>query len=128
MNRRWLFACLTGALLTALAASCTGQGEGQRCQSANNNDDCQSGLVCGKAKTSSGTNFEVCCPPAGQTASDPLCIEAPPSPGSDASITDGASTDTGSNDGQSDATSDAADASDTGTTDSGDASSDATGQ
>lgn len=125
MNRL-LLALASAGLLAALVASCTGQAEGDRCQLANNNDDCQAGLVCTQG-AKLNRNYDLCCPPEGTAVTSDSCKVAPISPGSDASITDGATTDTGAKDtGTSDAndaaTSDASDAA----SDSGDASTDAT--
>lgn len=123
--KRLFLALASSALLMVLAASCTGQGEGQRCQSKNNNDDCQDGLLCGAPKNG-GSNFEVCCPASGGT--DPLCVAAAPSPGSDASIPDTGTPDTSKPD-ASEAGSDAADATTDGaSSDATSDSADATGQ
>ncbi len=107
------------ALGVSLFGACNGHGEGGRCD-PNNVDrttgvnlDCASGLVCtpgselllpGDSGAFSGT--DICCP-TDRTTSAPgtICAIAPPTPGSDASIPDGA-TEAGGDAG--DASSDAA--------------------
>lgn len=57
---------VTAALATLWA--CSNMGEGERCETANGNDDCQSGLVC---RLTSGV--QLCCPPLGQPSSSLEC-------------------------------------------------------
>lgn len=125
MNRL-LLALASAGVAIALVVSCAGQAEGDRCQLANNNDDCQAGLVCTQG-AKLNRNYDLCCPPEGTAVTSDSCKVAPISPGSDAAITDGSTTDTGVKDtGTTDSSSDAAsDASDASATDSGDASADA---
>ena len=63
---------LGAGLLGFLLPACGKQGEGQRCDVANGNDDCEDGLVCTKKKDL-GTLSDICCPPAGVPASDLAC-------------------------------------------------------
>ena len=103
-------------LALLLAAACTGQGEGQRCQRANNiSDDCKDGLTCIAAPNG---NADVCCPADPRQATEEICKQAPVTPGSDASIPDTGTPDTGADSAVKDGASDAADGS------SGDASPD----
>jgi hypothetical protein len=56
-------------VLTALLASvaCADQEEGQRCDPANGNNDCASGLVCIRADRLALVEVgAICCPPPGQ--------------------------------------------------------------
>ena len=127
-RNRLLLALASAGLAIALVVSCAGQAEGDRCQLANGNDDCQAGLVCTQG-AKLNRNYDLCCPPEGTTVTSDSCKVAPISPGSDAAISDAATTDTGVKDtGTSDAcdaaTSDASDAA----SDSGDASADATAE
>ncbi|HEX7605047.1 MAG TPA: hypothetical protein VF316_25695 [Polyangiaceae bacterium] len=118
-----------------LAAACTTQSEGQRCQFANGNDDCDNGLACveGKLITLPGggnSNADICCPVDRTQAVEDICKLSPVTPGSDASIPDtgtpDSAADTGAKDGASDASDAASDAgSDGASSDAGDASSDA---
>lgn len=121
---RLLLAFASVGLAVLLVASCAGQAEGDRCQLANNNDDCQAGLVCTSGQ-SLNRNYDVCCPPQGVAATSDSCKVAPLSPGSDAAIPDGAIPDTGVKDtGTGDASDAASDASDA-ASDAGDAAADA---
>lgn len=117
VRNRLLLALASAGLLAALVASCTGQAEGDRCQLANNNDDCQAGLVCTQG-SKLNRNYDLCCPPEGTTVTSDSCKVAPISPGSDASINDGSTTDTGVKD------TGTGDANDAATSDAGDAASD----
>ena len=49
-RRRWISRLTLGALLSlaglAVGSGCSLQGEGERCDPANNDADCESGLVC----------------------------------------------------------------------------------
>lgn len=58
----------------ALASSfgCADQGEGERCDRRNNNEDCESGLVC-TSKETLKSNSDLCCPPAPKVPSVPQC-------------------------------------------------------
>ena len=115
-----------------LAAACTTQSEGQRCQIANGNDDCDNGLVCveGKLITLPGggnSNADICCPVDRTQAVEDICKLSPVTPGSDASIPDTGTTDSATDTGAKDGASDAGDASTDGASSdgAGDASSDA---
>lgn len=59
------------ALVAMLAAGCSNQPEGGRCDLNNNHDDCQSGLTCQKIQ---GQATALCCPPPPKTSSVAACI------------------------------------------------------
>ena len=96
---------LVGAFL---APGCSDQGEGERCDTGNNDSDCQPGLVCisppnptpGLSPDVTG-NFR-CCPPDLRNATTPQCTAGtssndsgpPPDSGNDAS-NDATAADTG---------------------------------
>ncbi|CAN5326195.1 hypothetical protein BH09MYX1_BH09MYX1_41400 [soil metagenome] len=130
MNRLLLAFVSVGAL-AAVVVSCTGQSEGQRCQVQNNDDDCQSGLICTAAAqitipgTGKASNADICCPLDRSQATEDICKVSAISPGSDAGLTDSSTVlDTGTPDAASDGQ--ATDAGSDGATDGGsDASSDA---
>ncbi len=133
----WTVALGTAALFVVLSASCTGQGEGERCQLANGNDDCQSGLICYAANTitipgtTSQSNADICCLPNRVASTEDICKLSASTPQSDAAINDSsATTDTGTGDASSDTGSGDATSSDgaSDASDASDGSSDATGQ
>jgi hypothetical protein len=109
------------AAFIALTA-CSNYGEGERCESLNNNDDCEDGLVCTPANEllKAYNQSSRCCPQDRRTASDPRCgvqetviggDSAPPAetgPTTDAATTDAADAAETS----TDAAADGADASD----------------
>jgi hypothetical protein len=67
-------AALVGVV--ALAAACSGQGEGERCSTqADNsgNDDCAGSLVCTKAGSLNGSSTDRCCPADRTQATTPVC-------------------------------------------------------
>jgi hypothetical protein len=70
---RRLLAAIAFASFTAFlfAAGCGKQGEGERCDTQNNDDDCAEGLVC-VSKSDLHGNADICCPPSGST--NPECI------------------------------------------------------
>ncbi len=79
---------LFSAVLMVLASAgfvvaCSKQGEGERCSTSNNNDDCQSGLVC-KEK------LNVCCPDAIADATTEVCKNG------NTTVTDSGATETSS--------------------------------
>lgn len=91
------------AVAAALFAACTSHGEGGRCDpgnvpaGSNQNADCNDGLVCipgSELALPDGGGHPTgnfCCPPDRSTLPiGDICAESPPSPGSDASIPDGA--------------------------------------
>jgi hypothetical protein len=119
-------------LALLLASACTTQSEGQRCQTANGNDDCDNGLVCYKAAEiylagGQSSNADICCPVDRTQAVEDICKLSPVTPGSDASIPDTGTSDSASDTGAKDGASDAGDASTDGASSDGsaDASSDA---
>lgn len=71
------------ALVLPLFASfgCANQGEGERCDRRNNNEDCESGLVC-TSKETLKSNADLCCPPPPRVPSVPQC-----SPGAGGGVT-----------------------------------------
>jgi len=137
----WLVACAFGVVL--YAAACTSHGEGGRCDPNNTGTDgtyldCNSGLTCVSglelALPDGGGHpaGDFCCPASAQdrAALPPgdICAGNPSSPGSDASIPDGAfndvtTTDATSDQSTSDVSTDAPE--DTTTTDAADDASDA---
>jgi len=132
-STRALFAG-TALALAALAGAlgshgCSDYGEGDRCETENNNDDCQDGLVC---KQLTGVNGGRCCPPDLSTASpDSICSQKANAVGGDAApaTPDGSTTSDASKSDASDAASDATgDATSDAATDAAqDGSSDASG-
>lgn len=77
-NRRTKTATIVTLALTAgwfALVACSNQAEGDRCQTANGNDDCQDGLIC-LASTQVNTNYnsaDRCCPVDRATATHPAC-------------------------------------------------------
>ena len=66
----------SSALLIAFFCSlpsCGKQGEGERCDQANGDEDCEDGLVC-TSKQDLQTSSDICCPPAGVEPTDLACI------------------------------------------------------
>jgi len=57
------------SLLLLAMPGCSKQGEGERCDSANNNDDCESGLICQNVQS-----YWLCCPPPGTQPSVAACF------------------------------------------------------
>ena len=101
-------------ILMGAIAACSNGGEGARCEMANGNSDCQSGLVCmpGKQAAPGWTQADWCCPPssARSTATAAPCVQgqgtvigadddaAPPQTMPDTSVPE-ASTDADASDG-----------------------------
>ncbi|HEU5076815.1 MAG TPA: hypothetical protein VFU02_21645 [Polyangiaceae bacterium] len=58
-----------------LLLACSRQGEGDRCSTENDDNDCESGLICIEARDLRGGSDEVprCCPPDGEAISDGRC-------------------------------------------------------
>ena len=88
------------ALASALGVGCSDQGEGERCSTQNNNDDCTSGtLVCVTAASlGKSENFDRCCPPDPTQVTTSACTPttnlpigeagAPDASGADSSVVD----------------------------------------
>src|SRR5690606_14242775 len=76
-RRRNLAAAVTALTLGGWLAlvACSNNAEGERCQTANNNDDCQDGLICLAAAqvNPSYNSSDRCCPPDRSTATHPAC-------------------------------------------------------
>lgn len=74
-RKRVLGAASVVSLLLALIGACSDNGEGERCESANGNADCQSGLVCTKASQLAPefATSDRCCPADRATATAPSC-------------------------------------------------------
>lgn len=77
-----------------VAAACSNQPEGARCDRNNGNDDCESGLVCTPSsqvtygvqnpQTAGELDFGICCPPQNQgatTFTSSACFPATSAPG-----------------------------------------------
>lgn len=101
------------SVLIAIAAipACSNYSEGERCESANNNLDCQSDLTCTPAAQLTNTTSDRCCPSDRALASETVC-KVPPSGGTAASdaaasAETGITTDPGSSTDAGDASSDA---------------------
>ncbi|MBN9159353.1 MAG: hypothetical protein BGO98_46320 [Myxococcales bacterium 68-20] len=63
----------------ALASACSNQGEGERCESANGNDDCKTdqGLICyPQGQLRQGAQSDHCCPADRSKAKHPICQTA----------------------------------------------------
>lgn len=67
-----LFAFVLPLILGLSALGCSNQGEGERCDHRNNNNDCESGLIC-TSKETLRSNSDLCCPPATQVPNVPEC-------------------------------------------------------
>ena len=68
-------ACVCLCAVLACMGGCQGQGEGELCNRLagnNGNDDCQSGLICNTAVTST-PGFGRCCPNDQTTAKTTIC-------------------------------------------------------
>jgi hypothetical protein len=71
----FLLAFFVGGLV-AIAAACSNQGEGERCELANASEDCKQdeGLICTAAKELNGrSDSDRCCPLDRTKATHPLC-------------------------------------------------------
>jgi hypothetical protein len=122
--RRFRIVCVAlGVGLCGFLAlsACSSQGEGERCERANNNSDCQDGLVCTfKEQLPQGynTTSDRCCPADRATATHPACVQpqatvggdsAPPAetgPSVDATVDSADSAETSASDGGADAADD----------------------
>ncbi len=63
------------ALASALT-SCSKQGEGERCDPRNDNEDCESGLICRSLRSlNQGIEGAVCCPDQGSSSAQ-ICERA----------------------------------------------------
>lgn len=76
------------AVCAVFVGACSNQAEGERCEAANGNDDCQDGLVC-------DPNKSICCPVDPRQATTPGCVGST-SAGGEAGIPQEASTGTDS--------------------------------
>lgn len=91
---------VAGGLITAgfiALAACSNQGEGERCEIANGSDDCKTdeGLICYSA-TDLGSTSDRCCPSDRSKATHPACKTPISGVGSDAQApTDSGPTDEG---------------------------------
>jgi hypothetical protein len=119
-------AIVTVALVSGWIAlsACSNMSEGERCQVANNSDDCQDGLICLPANqvNPNYANADRCCPPDRTKATHPACTLLQSSVAGDSAPpadTGPVGTDSGGDTG-ADAGSDAADA-DAGELDAADA-------
>ncbi len=81
LARVFIVACLS-ALISAVA--CSNQGEGERCDTRNGNDDCESGLYCTPLSQLAGDNAAkgegaaLCCPATNPTRD--VCFKSAPLP------------------------------------------------
>jgi hypothetical protein len=71
-------ACLVGALVMSgflALGACSNGGEGDRCESLNGNDDCNTdiGLICTPAALLVGTTSDRCCPADRTQATETVC-------------------------------------------------------
>lgn len=66
------------------AVSCTRQGEGERCVSGNNDNDCEAPLVCVQADELQVHDTDRCCRPEGESISDERCLRRGSSPATSA--------------------------------------------
>jgi hypothetical protein len=70
---------IAASIIMVAIAACSNGGEGARCETANGNSDCQSGLVCmpGKQAAPGWNNADWCCPPSSEraTATAAPCIQ-----------------------------------------------------
>ncbi|MCL2777131.1 MAG: hypothetical protein FWD73_03935 [Polyangiaceae bacterium] len=76
--RAWVTSGVVAASIIMVAiAACSNGGEGARCETANGNSDCQSGLVClpGKQAAPSWNNADWCCPSDRSTATAAPCVQ-----------------------------------------------------
>lgn len=66
-------------LVALFVLGCAQQAEGERCELSNDNNDCESGLVCTSLSGLTGQSTgAVCCPPKGQPIHVDICGLAPP--------------------------------------------------
>jgi hypothetical protein len=109
------------AIATVVVVACSDGSEGDRCETANANDDCGPGLICVEHTRINPpyNTSDRCCPADQTTATHPACIvgtgigAANDGGGfTDALPSDGAGTDTGVDTGTDTGTADAADAAD----------------
>lgn len=86
-------AALLLASLASVAAGCSRQAQGQRCDHKNGDDDCDTaaGLVCTPGGQL-GSQSDICCPPTGAT--DPACIPGALGAGGSGSTTSSSTTTT----------------------------------
>lgn len=68
---RQLIALGLAALLTLLA--CSKQSEGERCSESNDDEDCESGLICVSPRQLRSSEVARCCPPETGQVSDSRC-------------------------------------------------------
>lgn len=83
--RHWASTLAAVSCLVILA--CSKQGEGERCdRSVNEDEDCESGLVC-KTKETLNQPTDRCCPPEGVAVRDDRCrtVSAPTASGGSSS-------------------------------------------
>lgn len=78
--RRRQLATAVSALVVAflgIATACSNQGEGERCETQNRNEDCDTsaGLICYPANQL-GSNSDRCCPADRSKATHPVCKAA----------------------------------------------------
>lgn len=63
------------ALLFPIVQACSLQSEGKFCNTLNDNEDCEDGLVCVPySQLTSITTGAICCPPSGTLPSDDACF------------------------------------------------------
>jgi hypothetical protein len=128
-RRRTIAAVVTSLTIGGwlVLSACSNNAEGERCQVANNNDDCENGLIClaSSQVNPSYNSSDRCCPVDRTTASHPACtllqnpVAGDSSPPAD---TGPANPDTGTVDTGTDTGTDTgADAGDTDASDAGDA-------
>lgn len=99
VRRPKVFAALLALpLLVVIVASCSNQGEGERCDTSS--DDCQSGLVCTIVSATGSVSTEGFCCPANKAASssENCSVQAVkpgevPAPDASATASDGGTTD-----------------------------------
>ncbi len=98
-SRNWAFKAAGLVAFAALCAGCAKQGEGERCDTHNDNRDCESGLICTSLSSlNRGSEGAVCCPDDRSNSSAAICETLPLNFGDEES-TDGAmTTDTASTD------------------------------
>ncbi len=99
-SRNWALKAAGLVAFAALCAGCAKQGEGERCDTRNDNRDCESGLICTSLSSlNRGSEGAVCCPDDRSNSSAAICETLPLNFGDEES-TDGAmTTDTASTDG-----------------------------
>ena len=74
MKRDVPFKAVLPVGLAVLLLACGRQAEGERCDTANGDDDCESGLRCvSNTELSQIEEGALCCPPADQTPSVETC-------------------------------------------------------